>query len=460
MASHGLRARLREFAENPATTYAQLLEVARLADAVSGRGPSGNWSPLPAELWCEALSFLGPAELLVSASRVCRGLRDLAADPRSWRVFVLPPALRLRPDPLRLVLLRDNLSLLRRMSVEGWRAEVPPALFSHVLPATLTELDLSGTLLLDHSLLLLAESPAHRSLRVLRLAGCTELTDVGLMYVARLPELRDLDLSSCDVSVGLDTVAERCPHLARLVLADCADVDDAAVCDVARRSGGLRELVLRSCPDVGEAACEALARGCPLLRSLEVDGLTDAGAACIGAGLGELAFLRVAASASLTDEGVASVVRGCRELSDLRLLWCSLVGDASCAAVAEHCTALRTLHMASCVRVTDRGLAALAGGAGVRRTLTDVNMNRCARLSNTGVAAAASSLDALRTLSLVGCHRFNRHGLAMVPPRVAVTSEASAGVGGAAEDGDAASARRKRRGGAVIESGRLEQLEI
>ena len=444
-ATADLRRRIRAWADDPRTTRAELVEVARLVEALGGRGPRQAWSPLPHELWCAVLSFLGVRDVAGSAAAVCRGLRECAADPRAWRTLVLPPGLSAQGATMRLLLMRDTLSRVEAVSLAGWEGAVPPELVATLLPETVRRLDLSRTRATDQTLLEVATSAAGPVLEELAAASCHQLTDVGLTYVARMARLARLDLSGCDItSAGLHYVAESCRGLRVLALDGCDSVDDGALRDVAASCTALEELRLRDCSLATDAALEALASGCSQLGVLRMDGchrIGDAGLAALGAA-GRLRSFRLSAAEGVTDAGVASLAAGCGDtLEDLWLRWCAGVGDAACEAVAASCTRLRVLHLSSCTFVGDRGVQALGAGSGLRRELVELNLNRCSRITN-AAAPALASCAALRSLHLVGCHHFNARGLSQIPTHVDVKCEARRAGSGADSQLAAASAAR------------------
>ncbi len=174
-----------------------------------------------------------------------------------------------------------------------------------------------------------------RSLRVLSLRGCQQLSGEALARLVALPELEELDLSLID---GINW----------------------------RNHGGWlddteREVVLRAQQaarvrgrGVRDATLVALA-GSRTLRKLDITGADQVSAAGL-AGLGDCASLR-----ELGAFGVPAVdpswVAALPQLERLEV--CGDFTDAFCDAVRGHLLHLRRLSVAACYQITDRGLATL-----------------------------------------------------------------------------------------------------
>jgi len=112
----------------------------------------------------------------------------------------------------------------------------------------------------------------------LDLSGSRGVTDAGLRLLARLPRLRDLNLSGCGITDrGLD-VLRRLPSLERITLA-WTPITDAgaghlAACDALR-------LVDLSATECGDGALRALAGKTPLADVRSGNRVTDAGLAML-----------------------------------------------------------------------------------------------------------------------------------------------------------------------------------
>jgi internalin A len=100
-----------------------------------------------------------------------------------------------------------------------------------------------------------------------RIAGGTRITDLGLTKLARLKNLRQLDVSGAAITVnGVKTLASL-PELRRLSLWNVAGVDDAAAPHL-QRLGALTSLDLSN-TGIGDATLAGLAK-LPSLRRLYV----------------------------------------------------------------------------------------------------------------------------------------------------------------------------------------------
>lgn len=195
-----------------------------------------------------------------------------------------------------------------------------------------TWLDLSKTQVTDKGMADLARS---RGLRALRLANNPKVTDVGLMKLTGLANLRSLDLSGTGVSLAGDPNLSAWRGLTRLDLSR-TPVDDGGVKALAKLTS-LEELDLSgtSVTGTGLAALASL----PKLRVLRLTDapVTDAGAAGIGT-LKQLRVLHVnnpvpesksakpAGKVRLSDSGLKAL-GGCAALRELNLARTAVKGE-------------------------------------------------------------------------------------------------------------------------------------
>lgn len=146
----------------------------------------------------------------------------------------------------------------------------------------LSELRLDSCVgLRDHHLAALCAAPRLvGSLIALSLSGAAELTDAGLAGLTRLAALTRLDLSFCSAVTGSWLVApgEQLPaSLTALRLAGCSALSDGGLL-AALRLARLRELDLGGCWRLSDAALGRLGAALPDLRALSLRGCIWLGA--------------------------------------------------------------------------------------------------------------------------------------------------------------------------------------
>ena len=168
---------------------------------------------------------------------------------------------------------------------------------SRALPHyNLVELSLEESRITDSGLLMALR--ACPSLRVLKLAYCSNITKASIEQLARLaPHLRVLDISFCN-QIDLDTVREALlwwrnmeelhlrgyhhittdgidhPMLHTLNLSWCKNIDDAAVAHIAKGCPSLVTLDLAWCGKITVQAVYQLVQECGALRELNLRGCT------------------------------------------------------------------------------------------------------------------------------------------------------------------------------------------
>ena len=182
-------------------------------------------------------------------------------------------------------------------------------------------------------------------LECLCLAECG-VTDAALWAVAqRCPHLKKLDVSQNLVSnAAIETVAQACPQLECLCLAACG-VTDAALWAVAQSCPQLKELNV-SLNLVSNAAIQAVAKGCPQLKKLNVTGcinLRDEAIDAVARGCPQLEYLEVVGLQFLTDAAIHAVTQGCPQLKQLDMTQCAMLTESAIVSIVQSCTHLECL---------------------------------------------------------------------------------------------------------------------
>lgn len=284
---------------------------------------------------------------------------------------------------------------------------------------------------------LLARVAGIPHLEVVRLGGSKAVTDAGIRHLARLPQLRELDLSSTGVTDAGLAVLRDLPQLARLNLV-MTRVTDAGMTHLAH-ARALERLELMW-TNTGDGAIRAL-EGLPSFRELISGNLvTDAGLAALHGiprfvrapvdapsapidggshsevalrgpftdrGMAQLRGLDGLESLSLNDCGVtAQGIAPLTSLARLWSLWCD-PDDAWMPHIAA-LPALRALGAQDTV-AGDAGFVALSAS----RTIERIWGRRCHNLRTRGFIAL-SRMPALRVLS-VSCLNVEDAGIATLP---------------------------------------------
>lgn len=105
----------------------------------------------------------------------------------------------------------------------------------------------------------------------LNLCGCKRVTNITLVHALKLRELRYLDLSYCQGvgEEGLQAMAQNCPSLEVLMLAECGQTSDQVVLVIVHFLKRIKTLDLQSCTKLTDDALDSLS-SCLTLQYLDV----------------------------------------------------------------------------------------------------------------------------------------------------------------------------------------------
>uniref|UniRef100_A0A1I8J322 F-box domain-containing protein n=1 Tax=Macrostomum lignano TaxID=282301 RepID=A0A1I8J322_9PLAT len=307
--------------------------------------------------------------------------------------------------------------------------------------------NLSFTGISDNSLRLVAKHA--ENVRFLSLAGCQQLSDRGLQFLAQGQGVHKLEL--LDLSEGVQEVASHCPSVEHYELFGCSSLTDDSFRAISNRS--LRVLKLDKNDIITDAAFGHLGRRCPELHQLCVADcvrvtdqalkaigqlryirvlnladcvrLSDAGAKSIAEAsfAQSLRELNLTNAVRLTDHGVTAI---CKKAPGLTHLEAELLREShtpvsglsgqllsgpdmsgtgmndSAMSVLGSLSRMRYLYLANCPQVTDLGLQKLVQQL---RYLEHLDLSHCVQLTDGGVRSMSFSCRLLTKLSLRGCRQ-------------------------------------------------------
>lgn len=259
-----------------------------------------------------------------------------------------------------------------------------------------TELDLSTSRLCDHVLLQVA---ACEMLVKLDLNSAYDVSHFGFAHLSALPCLKWLDLG--DAGITNDSLTHVC-KLARLEHLDLLHNTLLTDFSPLARLHNLKSLNLKNCMDIQDADMFYL-RELPLVELFltDCDTLTDAGIVHVAA-LDTLETLSIA-NCSLVSDAAFSRVGSNLQVLDLNN--CTLLTDAGLA----HLLAARkmtNLNLSGCLGITDVGLCHL----GQLRNLKELSLQHCWKITDEGVAHL-EQLDHLETVNLYWCDKVTEKGV-------------------------------------------------
>ncbi|GAB4819927.1 hypothetical protein N2152v2_006973 [Parachlorella kessleri] len=296
----------------------------------------------------------------------------------------------------------SQLALLDTLVVEGDLC-MPPGVWAEVVALPRLQrlsfcrsawagLERRGEALTDRSLAHLADSAPQ--LQLVALGGHLHISDAGIGHIARLTNLRELDLRM-DVPArqqqhgvtdeglgqlsGLRSLQALrlygCPlgkhgcgavatllGLTRLQLRACEDLDDHALHRLSTLRG-LASLTLADCPRMSDIGLSFMLKHVTRLTLLDLSGnpknLTDVGLASIQRAR-NLVHLSLTHCQGLTEPGLAPVLGALQGLAYLSLRDCPRLSSGVCSLLAAYCPLLECLDLEHCSGVGEAGLAALS----------------------------------------------------------------------------------------------------
>ena len=205
------------------------------------------------------------------------------------------------------------------------------------------------------------------------------VADDGLAVLAQMPALRDLELVGLRKfgTKGLEHVAA-CKHLTRLRLTGCDQLTDRQLTAVAKLTT-LRELDVTQ-TQFGERGVTALAPLANLERLYLGKCEFSATAARSLSGMRKLAILELRENTSLENATLLELPVSLREL---HLSMCEGLDGAASSILRDRFPCLAKLNLASAKWLTDEGLAQILAN----HALNDLSVNSCTELTNRSFAS-------------------------------------------------------------------------
>ncbi|KAI4301744.1 hypothetical protein L6164_034991 [Bauhinia variegata] len=198
----------------------------------------------------------------------------------------------------------------------------------------------------------------------LKLESCDMVTEKSLYWLgSNCLLLEELDLTDCS---GLNDKAlkylSKCSELSVLKLGLCTNISDIGLAYIAYSCPKLAELDLYRCACIGDDGLAALSSGCKKLIKLNLsycNRITDRGMDYIGH-LGELADLELRGLVNITSMGIKEVAARCKRLADLDLKHCENIDASGFCEIALYSQNLRQINMSYCT-LSDVVLCLLMG---------------------------------------------------------------------------------------------------
>ncbi|KAL6597330.1 hypothetical protein ACP70R_046770 [Stipagrostis hirtigluma subsp. patula] len=334
------------------------------------------------------------------------------------------------------------------------------------LPAIMKLPNLEGLTLaacvgIDDDALSSLEKVCNKSLQVLDISNCHNVTDVGVSSVVKsVPNLLELNLSYCCpvtpsmvssfqsiaklrtlkledrkfMADGLKTIGSSCLSLRELSLSKCSGVTDAELSFVVSRLKNLLKLDITCSHDITDASLAAITSSCTSLVSLRMEScshVSSLGLQLIGkrchhleeldltdsdlddeglkalAGCNKLSSLKVGICLRISDEGLSHIGKSCPELRDIDLYRSGGISDDGITQIAQGCPMLESINLSYCTGITDRSLMALSKCG----RLNTLEIRGCHKVSSTGISEIAVGCRLLSKLDIKKCFGINDAGM-------------------------------------------------
>ena len=263
----------------------------------------------------------------------------------------------------------------------------------------LTSLNVSFCDVTDEKMKILADHLIN--LRILKMGGCLELTDLGITHLTRWIHLIELDLSNCSnqylesnfTPEAFQSLAVNLNHLKKINVNSCK-INDSHLLEIAKMVN-LTHLYFSSSPKVTDVGLEAIAKSLSHLKSLLMDSchsITDQGISDNAPFLKNLTELSIK-GISLKEKSLREISTSMKKLKRLDMDG-SIEGEG--LSLLSHLKELQILSLERC-NLTDQDLEVLSKNLSKLKYL---NIGHNNKITTNGLQFIAAHLSKLWFLSL------------------------------------------------------------
>ncbi|XP_066359028.1 F-box/LRR-repeat protein 3-like [Miscanthus floridulus] len=324
----------------------------------------------------------------------------------------------------------------------------------------LQELTLVGCIGIDDDALGSLEKECSKSLQVLDLSQCQNITDVGVSAILKsVPNLLELDLSYCCpvtpsmvrslqkipklrtlklegckfIADGLKAIGTSCVSLRELSLSKCSGVTDTELSFAVSRLKNLLKLDITCCRNITDVSLAAITSSCTSLVSLRMESCSRVSSGALqligkhcshleeldltdsdldGEGLkalarcSKLSSLKIGICLKISD-GLTHIGRSCPKLRDIDLYRCGGLSDDGIIQIAQGCPMLECINLSYCTEITDSSLISLSKCA----KLNTLEIRGCPMITSTGLSEIAMGCRLLSKLDIKKCFEINDVGM-------------------------------------------------
>ncbi|KAL6905992.1 hypothetical protein ACP4OV_003593 [Aristida adscensionis] len=247
-------------------------------------------------------------------------------------------------------------------------------------------------------------------LQTLKLEGCKLMAD-GLKAIGRsCVSLRELSLSKCSgvTDTELSFVVSRLKNLQKLDITCCRNITDVSLAAITSSCTSLISLRMESCSRVSSEGLQLIGKRCCHLEELDLtdNDLDDEGLKAL-TGCSKLSSLKVGICLRISDEGLSHIGKSCPELRDIDLYRSGGISDDGVTQLAQGCPMLESINLSYCTGITDRSLISLSKCA----KLNTLEIRGCPKVSSSGISEIAVGCRLLSKLDIKKCFEINDLGM-------------------------------------------------
>ena len=243
----------------------------------------------------------------------------------------------------------------------------------------------------------------------LSLTDCPSITDICMKAVGGLKHLRVLNLADCllvsDLGIKYLTDGACTARLRELNLTNCMRISDSSMNNITRRCKRIAYLKLCYLDEVSETGLEFLGQ-LDNLTSIDLTGTqtSDVSLKTLGHS-GQLHSVTLSSCRLITDLGLTKFATSCTHLEHLNLSFCTQLTDNAIRSMAFCCKYLTTLNVCSCPLLTDMSLQYLSG---VCKYLYEIDISYCPLITDKGTKYLRRNCQYLKRVILIECPNISR----------------------------------------------------
>ncbi|KAL4296826.1 hypothetical protein GQ457_12G030290 [Hibiscus cannabinus] len=253
----------------------------------------------------------------------------------------------------------------------------------------------------------------YSKLQSIKLDGCI-ITWSGIKAMASLDApFKELSFSKCLglTDDGLSFLVQSQKDLRKLDITCCRKITYNSIDSVTSSCTSLTSLRMESCSLVPKEAFVLIGERCPFLEELDVtdNEIDDEGLKSISR-CSKLSILKLGICSNISDEGLAKFGSCCPLLKELDLYRSIAISDAGIAAIADGCPALEMINIAYNDKITDNSLISLSKC----RMLKALEIRGCLGVSSIGLSAIAVGCKQLTVLDIKKCFNIHDNGMLLL----------------------------------------------